>query len=142
MCILDPAYKGADAGVYLKVPPAFLSQIAKGTFELGEGDEPTNMYTFGRKAEFFQQTFHGTCSCQSGYVGFKLAENLKNTPTDQQWAKLRARIDTDQLNFPDQDSGLLFAGPIVQASTVSVYKLLGGGRVAGLLLHADVDGAD
>lgn len=138
---MDARASSLKDAVRLEVPESFLPKIAQGTFELGEGDEPTNSYSFGKKAEFFEQTFSGKCFCKSGYVGIKLADSSE-TVSEKDWTKLRERIDKELISFPDAQSGLLFAGPIVQADSVSVYKIVEAGKVAGLTLSADAEELD
>ena len=141
MCVVDAKSSSLENAVRLEVPKTFLPKIAQGTFELGEGDEPSNSYSFGKKAEFFEQTFSGKCFCQSGYVGIKLAES-KVDVSRKDWAKLRERIDKDSISFPDSESGLLFAGPVVQADSVSVYKVMESSKITGITLTADAEEVD
>ena len=128
--------------VRMQVPQDFLPKIAEGTFELGDGDEPTNSYSFGERAEFFQITFSGKCLCQSGYVGIKMTNAVQASCTEAEWVKLKGRIDEELIQFPDEESGLLFAGPVVQASSMSVYRFVEAGKVSGLVLNADVEEVD
>ena len=138
---MDAKSGSLDHAVHLKVPKGFLPRIAEGIFELGEGDEPSNSYSFGKKAEFFEQIFSGRCQCRSGYVGVKLAEAIENV-SENKWAALRERIDKELISFPDAESGLLFAGPVVQADSVSVYKSTESGIITGLTLSADAEELD
>ena len=141
VCIADAKSGSLENAVRLEVPKTFLPKIASGTFELGEGDEPSNSYSFGKKAEFFEQTFSGKCFCQSGYVGIKLAKSPRNV-REKDWTELREKIDKEIISFPDAESGLLFAGPVVHADSVSIYKIMESGDITGLTLTADVEEVD
>lgn len=141
VCVVDAKSGSSEDAVRLKVPTTFLPRLAQGTFELGEGDEPSNSYSFGQKAEFFQQTFSGKCLCQSGYVGIRLARSSRDV-LQKDWTELREKIDREVVTFPDAESGLLFAGPVVHADSVSVYKVTESGDITGITLTADTEELD
>lgn len=142
MCIVDPKDSAPANPLSLRVPTAFLLSIAWGTFELGDADEPTNSYSFGKQAEFFRLKFVGKCRCQSGYVGLIPSERLRETGAELEWEGFREGVDRETLGFPHEASGYLFAGPVVQSDSVSVFKHEEGGEIAGLLITSDAEELD
>ena len=139
--ILDPRHHDTGEAVSLQVPASFLPKISQGAFELGDADEPTNSYQFGKKAEIFELTYTGKAQCKSGYVGIKTIESIKGS-TKLAWPDLKDRIDKETVSYPDSVSGLLFAGPVIQADSISVYKLEEAGAVIGMVLTSDVEDMD
>lgn len=124
----------------LEIPASFLPEIAQGTFELGDADEPTNSYHFGKQAEVFDLIYCGKAQCKSGYVGVITKERLQQS--NPSWTELKDKIDMETISFPDNQSGLEFAGPVVQADSISVYKYEEAGQIKGLVLSSDVEEMD
>jgi hypothetical protein len=142
VCIVDPRHSDADTAVRIQTPTSFLPDIAKGSFELGDADEPTNSYSFGKHAEFFKLKFVGKCQCQSGYVGLIASESMGGARAALDWEAFREGVDQETISFPNKDTGFLFAGPVVHSDSVSVFKFEEGGRVAGLLITSDAEELD
>ena len=142
VCIVDPKDIATPDPLRHRVPATFLPELARGTFDLGDADEPTNSYSFGKPAEFFQLRYVGKCQCQSGYVGIITADKLGKAGPAWDWEAFRRGIDQETLVFPDEASGFLFAGPVVQSNSVSVFKHEEGGEVDGLLITSDVEEMD
>lgn len=139
---MDPGVLKPQDFLRLRVPDSLLPEIAAGTSELGEDDEPANIHHFGTTAEIFQMKYIGQIACPSGYVGIFDTEKTANGRADADWTRIRSQLDHGSAHFPDTKTGCLYAGHVLHSDSASVYKYEQDGAIRGLLIASNTEEVD
>lgn len=130
--------------VKLHISAGLAGQLAsQAKFELGDSGDPANNWVFGPAAEVYEYKFAGSFACPSGVAGVLTPESWNAWKQDpkkesENWGKFKRQLEKG-LEFPSPLYPFLWAGPVIEAATASIFASADGSRV---LLSSGVEEAD
>ena len=144
----------AASYVPVTIPHQFLPQLSKGTFLLGEMDDPGNSWVFGEEGELFEQKLLGSHRIDSGYTSIITAEAFDELQQGAKeslqlklpsWSDFVKIVTDDPVEWPNPKLQplFLFAGTMVQSDTAHVYRSPASGpSVRGLVISTSAESVD